>query len=79
MIADQTPDQTRKTKRLQGDGEGLVLRLVVWLRGVDLLESAGEGGFMVSGLTHSEGDGDLFSRFVGNPSKPFDCDIDSDR
>lgn len=34
---------------------------------------------MVSGLTHSEGDGDRFSRFVGNPAKPLDCDIDSER
>lgn len=33
----------------------------------------------MSGLTHSDGDGDRFSRFVGSPSSPFVCDIDSDR
>lgn len=44
-----------------------------------VLDSAGEGGFIVSGLTQSDGDGDRFSRFVGSPSNPFVCDIDSAR
>ena len=46
-----------------------------------ILDSAGEGGLIVSGLTHSDGDGER-SRFVvicPRPNRPAECPSESER